>query len=120
MIVQDGKMFWVPVSSNETTDICNYNRWEQAFRVYADVYMRTHPHRSSELIQYSHLIHTASQSYVWENVYMYDKDFRLYLSRHPRHIWSIILQQAWAVRLKDKIRHGSAVNHSSPGVGVET
>ena len=101
MIVRDGKTFWTPASSIESVSISNFNRWEQAFRVYSDVYMRAYPYRASELVQYSHLIHTASQSYTWENVYMYDKDFRLHLERHPSRSWAIILQQAWAVRLKD-------------------
>ena len=74
MIVRDGKTFWVPASSHENTAISNFNRWEQSFRVYSDVYMRAYPHRASELVQYCHLIHTASQSYTWENVYIYDKD----------------------------------------------
>ena len=114
MIVCDGKTFWIPASNNEATEISNYNRWEQAFRVYSDVYMRAHPHRSSELIQYSHLIHTASQSFTWKNVYMYDKDFRLHMSQHPQRCWSIILQQAWAVQLKDKVRQAQG-GHSSVG-----
>ena len=101
MIVRDGKTYWMPACSYETMEISNYHRWDQAFRVYSDVYVRAFPNRASELVQYSHLIHTASQSYVWENVYMYDKDFRLHLSRHPKKSWSIILQQAWAVRLKN-------------------
>ena len=84
MIVRDGRTYWVPANaSHDGTGITNFNRWEQAFRVYSDIYMRAFPHRSSELIQYCHLIHTASQSFTWENVYMYDKDFRLHMARHP-------------------------------------
>ena len=104
MVVKDGKTYWVPVGNQEGTSISNFNRWEQAFCVYSDVYMRAYPHRSSELVQYCHLIHTASQSYTWENVYMYDKDFRLHMARHPTCSWSIILQQAWVVRLKDRLK----------------
>ena len=111
MIVREGKTFWVPASSNESTEITSYHRWEQAFRVYSDVYMQAFPHRSSELVQYGHLIHTASQTYTWENVYMYDKDFRLHMSQHPKRRWSIILQQAWSVRLQDKICQGNGGNH---------
>ena len=104
MVVKDGKTYWVPAGNQEGTSISNFNRWEQAFRVYSDVYMRAYPHRSSELVQYCHLIHTASQSYTWKNVYMYDKDFRLHMARHPTCSWSIILQQAWVVRLKDRLK----------------
>ena len=115
MIVRDGKTYWVPASNNEATDISSYNRWEQAFRVFSDVYVRAFPHRASELVQYSHLIHTASQTYIWENVYMYDKDFHLHLSRYPKRSWSIILQQAWAVRLKDKLKNGPTNFNSTGG-----
>ena len=97
MILCDGKMYWVPATNNEITDISNYNRWEQAFHVYSDIYMRAFPQRSAELIQYSHLIHTIAQMYIWENVYMYDKDFRLHLAKHPKCSWLIILQQVWSV-----------------------
>ena len=83
MIICDGKTYWIPASNNEATSISNYNRWEQAFRVYSDIYMRAHPHRASELVQYSHIIHTAAQTYTWDNVYMYDKDFRLQFSQAP-------------------------------------
>ena len=80
MIVRDGKTYWVPANNNESTEISNFNCLEQAFRVYSDVYVWSFPQRASELVQYGHLIHTAAQSYVWENVYMYDKDFRLHLA----------------------------------------
>ena len=43
---------------------------------FSDIYMRAHPHRSAELVQCNHLIHTAAQTFVWDNVYMYNKDFR--------------------------------------------
>ena len=114
MIVRDGKTYWVPASNYENTSISNYKCWEQAFWVYSDVYMRAHPQRAPELVQYNHLIHTTSQSYTWENVYLYDKDFRLHLARHPNRSWSIILQQAWVMRLKDRIRTNTG-NHNSTG-----
>ena len=76
--------------------------------------MKAFPYRASKLVQYCHLIHTADQSYTWENVYMYDKDFRLHLARHPKRSWAIILQQAWSVRLKDKLKHSSqSSSHSN-------
>ena len=107
MVIKEGRTYWVPAHNNEGTAITNYNRWEQAFHVFSDMYVRAYPNHASELVQYSHLIHTASKSYTWDNVYMYDKDFRLHLARHPRRSWAIILHQAWAVRLKDKIKVSS-------------
>ena len=110
IVNRGNQTFWVPIK--EMQHIHNFGKWEQAFRVFTNIYVQKFPQRSSELIQYSHLIHTASLSYVWDNVYSYDKDFRLHLSCFPSRSWSIILQQAWAICLKDRIRvenhyHGS-------------
>ena len=114
MLVRDGKTYWVPVNVHEGTTISSYGRWEQAFRVFSEIYMKAHPYRSSELVQYNHLIHLAAQTYVWENVYLYDKDFRIHMAKHPKRSWSIILQQAWTVWLRDRIRSfGSSAGGNS-------
>ena len=75
MIFRGGQAFWIPAGEKDLQSIHNFNRWEQAFRVYSDIYLHKHPTRSTELIQYNHIIHSASLTYVWENVYSYDKDF---------------------------------------------
>ena len=103
MVNRDGQMFWVSAKPNQT--ISSFSRWEQAFKVFSDIYTRSHPNRAVELIQYNHLIQIASASYTWENVYMYDRDFRLHMSRHPQRSWAIILQQSWSVRLRDRLRY---------------
>ena len=110
MVIRGGRTYWVPV--NETVSINSFSRWEQAFRVYSNIYTRAHPNRSSELIQYNHVIHTISQQYVWENVYNYDKEFRIHLARNPGRSWSVILHQAWAMRLKDRIYRGEGGFHN--------
>ena len=109
MVNRDGRMYCVPVETPASMSnvINSFARWEQAFRVYSNIYMQKYPQRSSELVQYNHLIHTASLSYTWENVYTYDKDFRLHMARHPYRSWAIILQQAWTVRLKDRLSSGN-------------
>ena len=114
MIVKEGKTFWVPAGLNDIASITNYNRWEQAFRVFSDIYMRVHPQRSAELVQYNHLIHTAAQTNVWENVYLYDKDFRIHLSNFPKRSWAIILQQA---RFNNGEAHGSNQRKSTGNTG---
>ena len=114
LIVKNGKVFWSPVASMESTVINGFSKWEQAFRIFSDVYTRAYPDRASELIQYNHLIHTISLSYTWENVYGYDKEFRLHISRHPDHSWAIILQQAWTMRLKDRLKHDNQGHWVSP------
>ena len=101
LVVRNGKTFWTPVC--ETVTINSFNRWEQAFRIYSNIYTRAHPHKSSKLIQYNHVIHSISLTYVWDNVYGYDKEFRLHLSKHPDRNWAVILQQAWSMKLRDRI-----------------
>ena len=68
-------------------------------------------------MQYNHLIHTAAQTYIWDNVYLYDKDFRLHLSEYPLRNLGILLQQDWTVRMREKIKipdnHRHASGHSS-------
>ena len=110
MILKGGRAFYVPV--NDGTQVNSFYKWEQAFRVFSNVYTKFHPNRSSELIEYNHVIHTISQTYVWDNVYMYDKDFKIHMSHNPQRNWSIILQQAWSLRLKDKLNgNGSSQGH---------
>ena len=89
IVNRGNQTFWVPIK--EIQHIHNFGKWEQAFRVFTNIYVKKFPQRSSELIQYYHLIHTASLSYVWDNVYSYDKDFWLHLSHFPSCSWSIIL-----------------------------
>lgn len=101
LVMKGGSTYFVPVNESPTA-ISNVHRWDQAFRVYSDIYCKRHPNRSTELIQYSHVIHTAAAGYVWDNVYAYDRDFRLHLAENPTRSWAIILQQAWSMRLKDK------------------
>ena len=36
---------------------------------------------------------------------MYDHEFRYHMSKHPQRSWAEILQQAWNLRLKDRIMH---------------
>ena len=83
--------------------INSFTKWEQAFRVFSNVYTQAYPGKSSELIQYNHTIYTAAQNFVWENVYAYDKEFRIHISNFPQRSWSVILQQAWTMCLKDRV-----------------
>ena len=105
LVMKGNESYWIPANQTENTSINSFSRWEQAFRVFSDVYTRAHPSRASELVQYNHVIHTAAMAYSWDNVYLYDKDFRLHLARNPERSWALLLQQSWSLRLKDKIRH---------------
>ena len=97
LIIKEGRSYWVPASNAESVQISNFNKWEQAYRVFANIYTKAYPDRAGELIEYNHVIHSISHTYVWDNVYSYDKDFTLHLSRHPERSWAIILQQAWSM-----------------------
>ena len=117
LINKNGNTYFVPVSDRECAGgINNFNKWEQAFRIFSNIYTKFFPHRASKLIQYNHVIFTAAQSYVWDNVYLYDKEFRMHLSNFPERSWAVILQQAWSICLRDKIRRNAEEGKfSSPG-----
>ena len=121
LVSRGGSTFFVPVADREMqgNGITNFQKWEQAFRVFSNIYLKAYPSRAIELVQYNHLIHTAAQTFVWENVYRYNKEFRLHIGNFPQRSWSIILQQAWSVYLKDRISDGNgyASKLHSPGPG---
>ena len=97
--------FLSPVSDREMHQINNYAKWEQAFRVYSNVITTQYPNKATELLQYNHTIHTAVTSYSWENIYLYDREFRQHIGRHPQRPWNVILQQAWTMLLKDRLKY---------------
>ena len=61
-IVNRGRMsYFVPVSDREGNGtITSFSKWEQAFRVFSNIYTREYPHKAWELVQYNHIIHMAS------------------------------------------------------------
>ena len=101
LVWRNGRTFYAPVKEGVT--INSFNKWEQAFRVFANIYTQEYPHRSAQLIQYNHVIHDIAQTYLWSNVYAYDKDFRIHMAKNPRRSWGIILQQSWSMRLKERL-----------------
>ena len=105
LINKGGFTYFVPVADRESAgSISSFSHWEQAFRIFANVYMHAYPERSTELIQYNHIIFTAAQTFCWDNVYLYDREFRMHLSHFPQRKWSIILQQVWSLCLKDHLK----------------
>ena len=116
LINRGGQTYFVLANRDQNGTINNFHKWEQAFRVFSNIYMREHPDRASELIQYNHIMCSAASTFTWENVYSYDREFRTHLSFYPECRWSIILQQAWSMCLKDRLEynHGPARfgNHS--------
>ena len=103
LVTCGGAMYFVPANDKDNLAITSFGRWEQAFRVFCNIFTRVYPNKASELIQYNHIIHLASSTYIWENIYTYDEEFRMHISNFPQRSWAIILQQAWSMYLKDRI-----------------
>ena len=118
LVNRNGHSYWVP-AEKEGNIISSFYHWEQAFRIFSRIYTERFPNRVTELIQYNHVINSASMSFTWENVYAYDKDFRMHLSRYPDRSWGVILQQAYMLRLKDRLsgRNDRAGNASQNSAG---
>ena len=113
LVVCNGKAFWVPVSEGSPTNIGSFSKLEQAFRVYSNIYTSGHPDQAGQLIEYNHVIHTIAQTFIWDNVYAYDKEFRLHMVQHSERNWSIILQLAWSMKLRDRIFRHDGLSHSN-------
>ena len=111
IINKNGVSFLSPVSDKDALQITSYGHWEQAFRVFSNILTSKFLQKAPELLQYNHTIHSASTAYIWENVYMYDREFRQHISHHPHHPWNVILQQAWTMILKDRLRGESSYSH---------
>ena len=111
-IFKDGQVIWQ--TPGESGTVNSYPKWEIAFRGFTKIYTKYHPHCASDLIEYSHDIHAASLTYAWDNVYLYDKEFHLQLSKHLMRSWAVILQHAWNLKMKDRINH-----NSYPGNGAD-
>ena len=117
LIFRGGQTYFVP-ADKDGPNITSFYKWEQAFRTFSNIYLKEHPDRATELIQNNHIICSASTTYTWENVYQYDREFRTHLASFPDRSWSIILQQAWSMCLRDRINfnhNGNSNVHISGG-----
>ena len=104
LVFKNGTTYFTPVADRETSVIGNFNKWEQAFCIYSKILTKAHPAKAGELIQYNHVIYTAALTFCWDNVYAYDREFHMHISKFPSRNWGVILQQAWSMCLKDRIR----------------
>ena len=105
MVIKNGKTFWTPMANS--VSINSFAKWEQAFRVFSNVYCKANPNRAAELIEYNNVIHTIAMAYTWENVYTYDKEFCMHMARYPQRSWAMILQQPWSLKLRDRTTGGN-------------
>ena len=101
MVNHNGRAYYVPMSKVDKVQVNSLFCWEQAFRVFSDIFTRKFPNKSTELIQYNHMIHTAANVSTWDCVTAYDRDFRRHMACHPLCSWGIILQQAWTMHIKE-------------------
>ena len=95
LVYRDGQSFFVPAQTE--IKINGIRRWEQAFRIYAAIYSQANPTWAAEIWQYVHVINTAANSYVWENVASYDYTFRQLKSHYPQRNWAKIYNQMWSM-----------------------
>ena len=104
---RDGLTYFAPASDKDNK-ITNVRKWEQAFRVYAAIYSKANPHRSSEIWQYVYTINTAASSYHWNNVAEYDYTFRQLMGTYPQRSWAKTYLQGWNLSMRDPISKGQS------------
>ena len=75
-----------------------------------NIFVKAHPERGSELLEYNHIIEIAAANFAWENVYKYDREFRIHMGENLHRNWGVILQQAWTLYMKPS---GHSVVHSN-------
>ena len=109
LVTRNGQTYVTP--QEKDAKITNVRKWEQAFRIYANLYSTTNPHRSAEIWQYVDVIHTAASSFAWDNVARYDLTFRHLMAANPERSWARIYTQGWSLNMRDPVQFRSA--HSS-------
>ena len=99
--------YWITTADRELSSVNSYIGWEQAFKVYINIFVRANPSRNTELLQYNH-----ATSYPWDNIYKYDHEFKIHRSEHPeRNLGSgVILQQAGALYIKSRHTSNAIIN----------
>lgn len=100
LVHQDGKLGVAPYTDKDAVIINSFKRWELAFDIYAGVFTRAHPQRGPDLLEYKHIIRRASETYIWSNVYSYDKIHRTHMQRNPGRTWSKKHRDAWTDHVK--------------------
>lgn len=100
LVNQDGRLGVAPFTDKDAVAINSFKRWELAFDVYAGVYTQAHPKRGPEILEYKHIIRRAADTYVWQNVYDYDKVHRTHMHKNPGRTWSKKHKDAWSDHVK--------------------
>lgn len=111
----EGKPSFVP--DDDTKELNSYQKWEEAFEIFASIYIRGNPGRANELYEYKYDIRDAAQTYIWENVFDYDIEFRLHMARHKDRDWGARLTDKYQKFMKNHLRYDRAEsqNHHNSG-----
>lgn len=93
------------IEDDDGTDITSYIKWEEAFEIFASIYIRGNPGRAHELYDYKHTIRDASTDYIWDNVYDYDIEFRTHMAKcKGKRSWSAKMNDEWSRYMKNHLR----------------
>ena len=104
MVNRDGFSYLIAANSDSDQKIYGYRKWEQAFRVYGQIYSLANPHRAAEIWEYVDTIHSASTSFQWENVVNYDYHFRKVMAQKPARCWGTTNTHLWTYYLRDNLK----------------
>lgn len=107
VVHQEGSTFFVPAGDREVKEINGYKTWEVAFKIFMGIFNQFWPDRMHELLQYSHVIQTASLGHPWESVFNYDIAFREIMTEQPNTHWGMISQQTWTLQFGENYKGGS-------------
>ena len=111
LVMKDGQpYFGTPQPENRISGV---RKWDQAFRIYATIYTQANPHRASEIWQYVDIIHTAANTYQWDNLAYYDFTFRQLMAAKPWRSWAKTYTQGWNLALKDPVGLNKSFNHGN-------
>ena len=116
ILSKDGRSYFLPGSERDQIEINSFRHWEQVFRLYAGIFAQANPSRGHELFQHVNNIHAAAVSFVWDNVYQYDIEFKELMARNSSRNWGVVYHNGWMIKLKDHQvkRDQTAANESIP------
>ena len=100
IVSKDGRSYFLPSAEKDTIEINSFRHWEHAFRIYAGIFAHANHSSADELFQYINNIHEVGVSFVWDNVYEFDIEFRELMAKYPQHNWGVIYHNEWMIKLK--------------------
>lgn len=111
---KQGRTYHVPPVDREDNSISTFKKWQVAFKVFMSVYIEEHPDRLKkplELIQYTQLIEGMTTTWIWDNVYKYDKKHRRMMQTFPGRKWHVPYDLG---KQELRITHASNPSNNNP------